>query len=206
MVRSVSKTIFILLLICLFTTMPALASSVIMQSGCDVFSDPTTESSSIGHVNANQEMAYLSTWSDDDRGMRWYMVDYSGRPGWVPARYGILSTEKSNYMSRLPSYYIGAWQGGKGKPEAGEYYLYINDFVNGELFQLDFDIYRTWSFDSALAVIEGNDYATFEAEDEQYTVIGKLDFMEDRLALTILISNYPELPVDTYIVFERAAF
>ena len=96
MVRSVSKTVFILLLICLFTTMPALASSVIIQSGCDVFSDPTTESSSIGHVNANQEMAYLSTWSDDDRGMRWYMVDYSGRPGWVPERYGILSTEKSN--------------------------------------------------------------------------------------------------------------
>lgn len=201
----------ILAMVFLFTASLAMAEdipslTVVMQGGCDVFSDPTAQSTPLGHVNAQQEMTYRGMWSDDERGMRWYLVDYNGALGWVPARYGELSGRKSDYLSYSPSRYIGPWQGGEGRPAAGEYYLYINDFVNGELFKLDFDIYRTWSFDSALAVIEGQDYATFATEDEQYSVIGRLDFMADRLALTILISDYPELPEDTYIVFERAAF
>ncbi len=109
------------------------------------------------------------------------------------------------YMSHRPSEYIGEWKSLEGGGDAyRDYYLYVNDFVDGQEFRMNFDLYRLYGFDNAMAVIEGYDYATFVAEDEQYLVIGKLDFLEDELVLTILISDYPYLEEDQTIVFERA--
>lgn len=196
--KRITAAFLLLWLMTLCLSLPALASKVIMSGGCDVFAEPDTESRVIGHANEGQEMPYLGAWSDDAKGMRWFKTEHENGVGWVPARYAELYDEDVDLLSRQPSYYFGAWQDG-----GGDYCLYINDFKDEE-FTLDLDIYRLWSFDHAMAVLEGDNYATFVSTDDPYEVIGKLDFMEDRLMLTILISNYPDLDEGKTIVFERA--
>ena len=203
--KTIAKAAVLLLLAGLFAV-PTLATTVVMQSGCDVFQEPDAASAVVGHVSANQELLYIGGWTVDERGARWYEVEYDAFPGWVPARYGALNSEASEYLSRLPSDYIGAWKSLEGGADYSEYYLNVYDFVDGETFLVDFEIYRMWGFDYSMAVIEGNDYATLVTEDDQYQVIGKLDFMKDRLALTVLFSDYPYLDADKYIVFERAEY
>lgn len=200
--RTLAKMVLLVFLICL-VALPASASTIVIRGGCDVFLEPSTASTVVGHVETNQEMLYIGAWRYDDQGMCWYEVEYDGYPGWVPARYGELYSETSEYMSHMPSDYIGEWQSLEGGADYSEYYLNIYDFVESETFVLSFDIYRMWGFDEAMAVIEGEDYATLVAEDDQYQAVGKLVFLDDGLALTILFSDCPYLDADTYIVFRR---
>ena len=189
----------VLMLLCVGTS--AMASTVVMQGGCGVFAAPDTDSTTLGHIDAGQRLAYLGQWQEDSDGMRWYEVEYYGAPGWVPARYAQLTDRGSQWMTRQPSYYIGAWQG-----DGGEYYLYINDFDDDEKFSAVFDIYRIWGFDNAVAVLEGSDIAVFEAQDEKYDIMGRLIFREDTLSLEILFSDFPGIDKGETIAFERANF
>ena len=69
--------VLLVFLICL-VALPASASTIVIRGGCDVFLEPSTASTVVGHVETNQEMLYIGAWRYDDQGMCWYEVEYDG--------------------------------------------------------------------------------------------------------------------------------
>ncbi len=104
-----------------------------------------------------------------------------------------------------PKDYIGAWEGGEDYGETREYYLEVLDFADG-VFTVNFDIYRIWGFEGMTALVteDGSSAILSTRADDDYTVLAALDFDRDSIRLTVLDSDYPDLPADTTIGFERS--
>ena len=58
---------------------------------------PGLDYSSIRSIGSGVKLEYDKT-STDDRGVKWYRVDYKGRTGWVSSKYA--STKKPSGISR----------------------------------------------------------------------------------------------------------
>lgn len=103
-----------------------------------------------------------------------------------------------------PGRYVGTWEGGDDYGETREYYLEILDYQDGT-FTIALDIYRIWSFDmSALLTGDGSSAVFATRVDDDYALLGTLDFGDAAIDLLILESDYPDLPANTIIHFERS--
>lgn len=103
-----------------------------------------------------------------------------------------------------PESYLGAWGGGEDYGETCEYYLELTDFADG-VFTASLSVYRIWSFNSMTAILtdDAPTAALATAADDDYAVLGTLDFTPERIDLTILESDSPDLPAGTAIAFAR---
>ena len=104
-----------------------------------------------------------------------------------------------------PEQYIGSWQGGDDYGEPYEFYLDLLDFEDG-VYNASLAIFRTWSFDGMTALLAEEEpvAALSTAPDDPYPVLATLDFSPDRIELTVLESDSPDLPAGTRVLFGPA--
>ena len=105
-----------------------------------------------------------------------------------------------------PAQYVGAWEGGDDYGETREYYLEIRDYQDG-LFTVTLDIYRIWGFDDMTALLAEDEPTAVLATplDAEYAVLATLDFADAAVNLTVLESDFPDLPAETTVTFTRSA-
>jgi len=105
-----------------------------------------------------------------------------------------------------PERFLGTWEGGEDYGETREYYLEILDYSDG-VFEVALDIYRIWAFDGMTAILmeDSPSAALATAVDDEYSIMGTLDFSDSGIDLLVLESDYPDLPADALIHFEPSS-
>ena len=104
-----------------------------------------------------------------------------------------------------PELYVGSWQGGESYGQAHEYYLDLLDYRDG-LYTAELAVYRIRAFDHLTALLAPDEPTAVlsTAPDDEFAVLATLDFSPERIELTVLESDCPDLPAETRISFAPA--
>lgn len=123
----------IILMVCFAAA--ALAGGTVKITGdqVNVRKAPNLDGAKLGVVVKGDTLTYTGTTSTDDRGVRWFSVNYGGKDGWVSERYSQLNNSGSAGSAASESFDVmEGWE--NGLFEFGEIYV-------GRKYEVELDWY-----------------------------------------------------------------